>query len=101
MAGSVKIALVGAGMFGGDVHLRTYATWQPAGIGAQLGRIGLGDWARDLAPIQFELVAIAARSEQSSTRAAEQFKTWTGHIPKVYWGETPWNDLLRQAPDLD
>ena len=47
MAGTIKIALIGAGMFGSDVHLRAYANLQLAGIGAQLGRVGLGDWARE------------------------------------------------------
>jgi predicted dehydrogenase len=101
MAGTIKIALIGAGMFGSDVHLRTYANLQRAGIGPQLGRIGLGDWGRDLAPIQFELVAIAARSEQSARRAAEQFKTWTGCAPKPHWGDQPWNNVLRESPQLD
>jgi len=101
MAGRIKLALIGTGMFGSELHLRTYADLQRTGIGPQLGRVGLGDWGRDLAPIQFELVAIAARSEQSAKRAAEQFKAWTGRIPKVYWGEQPWTDVLREAPDLD
>ena len=101
MAGCIKMALIGAGMFGSDVHLRTYANLQRAGIAPELGRVGLSDWARDLAPIQFELVAIAARSEQSSRRAAAQFKTWTGFSPKAYWGEQPWIDVLREASGLD
>jgi predicted dehydrogenase len=98
---TIKIALIGAGVFGGDVHLRAYADLQRAGIGPQLGRVGLNDWGRDLAPVRFELVAIAARSEPSARRAAEQFKTWTGHSPNIYWGEQPWNELLRKAPNLD
>ena len=100
MAGRIKLALIGTGMFGSDVHLRTYADLQRTGIGPQLGRVGLGDWGRDLAPIQFELVAIAARSEQSAKRAGEQFKTWTGFVPKVYWGEQPWEDILLETTDL-
>jgi predicted dehydrogenase len=100
MTGSIRIALIGAGMFGSDVHLRTYANLQRAGIGPQLGRVGLADWGRDLAPIQFELVAIAAHSEASAKRGAEQFKNWTGTFPKIYWGEQPWNDVLQEFPDL-
>jgi hypothetical protein len=37
----LNIALVGAGMFGGDVHARTYADLQRSGIAPHLGRIGL------------------------------------------------------------
>ena len=101
MDGKVTVALVGAGMFGGDVHLRAYADLQRAGLSANLGRVGLDDWARDLAPVQFDLVAVATRSEASAKRAQANFETWTGHAPKPYWGETPWEDVLRDFPDLD
>ena len=47
-----RLRLVGAGMFGGDVHARAYADLQRAGISPQLGRVGLDHWARDLAPDQ-------------------------------------------------
>lgn len=101
MDGKVKLALVGAGMFGGDVHLRAYADLQRSGISPQLGRVGLDQWSRDLAPVQFELAAIAARTENSARRSAEDFKNRTGQLPRAYFGETPWIDLLRDFPDLD
>ena len=66
MDGTIRIALVGAGMFGGDVHARAYADLQRAGISPQLGRVGLDHWARDLAPVKFQLVAVAARTEKSA-----------------------------------
>src|SRR5438046_1076397 len=90
----IKIALIGAGMFGGDVHARAYADLQRAGISPQLGRVGLDEWARDLAPIKFELVAVATRSEQSAKRAQQNFKGWTGSEPKVYSGARPWLEVL-------
>jgi predicted dehydrogenase len=99
--GTIKIALVGAGMFGGDVHLRAYADLQRAGISPQLGRVGLDHWARDLAPIQFQLVAVATRTEKSARQAQERFSTLTGHQPKAYSGERPWLEVLRGFPDLD
>lgn len=101
MEGTIKIALIGAGMFGGDVHARAYADLQRAGIAPQMGRVGLDKWARDFANVKFELVAVATRSEKSAYRAQENFKNWTGHAPKVYFGETPWLDVLRDFPDLD
>lgn len=79
MEGRVKLALIGAGMFGADVHLRAYAGFQRAGLAPQLGRIGLDGWARDLAPISLDVAAIAARSESSATRAGEHFQQWTGN----------------------
>jgi len=88
-------------MFGGDVHARACCDWQRAGISSQLGRIGLDDWARDLAPVQFELAAIATRTESSARRACAQYREWTGREPKAFWGEKPWQDVLRVTPELD
>ena len=101
MAHTIKIALVGAGMFGGDVHLRAYADLQRFGIAGQLARVGLDKWTRDFAPVKFELVAVATRSEASARRAQARFKEWTGHEPRIYHGETPWDDILRDISDLD
>jgi predicted dehydrogenase len=98
---TVKIALVGAGMFGGDVHLRTYADLQRAGLGSQLGRVGLDQWTRELAPVRFELVAIATRTRRSAERGRRHFKQWTGHAPRIYFGESPWRQLLHDCPNLD
>ena len=97
----IRIALVGTGMFGGDVHLRAYADLQRAGISPQLGRVGLDRWARDLAPIQFQLVAVAARTPRSARRARDNFKRWTGHAPKAFAGPKPWLQIFREFPDLD
>jgi len=101
MPSTIKIALVGAGMFGGDVHLRCYADLQRFGIAGQLARIGLDARARAFAPVQFELVAVGTRTEASARRAAAQFRERTGREPRAYWGETPWLDILREFPDLD
>jgi predicted dehydrogenase len=98
---AIKIALVGTGMFGGDVHARAYADLQRAGISPQLGRVGLDRWARDLAPIKFQLVAVAARTEKSARRARDNFKRWTGLAPKAFAGPKPWLAILRAFPDLD
>ena len=101
MQPTIQIALVGAGMFGGDVHLRAYADLQRFGIAGQLARVGLDKFSRDLAPVKFDLVAVATRSEKSAQRSAAAFKDWTGHEPKVYFGDEPWHDILRDFPDLD
>jgi len=98
---TLKIALVGAGMFGGDVHLRTYADLQRFGLAGQLARVGLDQWTRDFAGIKFELVAVATRSAASALRAQAHFKEWTGHEPAAYSGEAPWEEMLRDFPDLD
>ncbi len=101
MEGSIKIALVGAGMFGGDVHARAYADLQRFGIAGQLARVGLDKYSRDLADVKFELVAVATRSEKSARKAAAAFKEMTGHEPRTFWGDEPWADILKAIPDLD
>ena len=107
MERTIKIALVGAGMFGGDVHLRAYADLQRFGIAGQLARLGLDQHSRDFADVKFELVAVATRSQASAERVAAQFKlfpqpaTRNPPPPRTYSGETPWRDILRDFPDLD
>ena len=101
MEPTIKIALVGAGMFGGDVHARAYADLQRFGIAGQLARVGLDKYSRELAGVKFDLVAVATRSEASAKKAAASFKMLTGHEPKPYWGGEPWQDILRDIPDLD
>jgi predicted dehydrogenase len=101
MERTIKIALVGAGMFGGDVHLRTYADLQRFGIAGMLGRVGLDKWSRDFSGVKFELVAVATRSEKSAQRSQEIFHGWTGHKPAPFFGATPWDDVLKAFPDLD
>jgi predicted dehydrogenase len=98
---TLKLALVGAGMFGGDVHLRAYADLQRFGIAGQLARVGLDAHSRALAPVKFDLVAVATRSEASAKKSAAAFQAITGHAPQCYHGDEPWNDILRDFPDLD
>jgi predicted dehydrogenase len=88
-------------MFGGDVHLRTYAGLQRSGIAGHLGRLGLDAFVRELAEVEFELVAIATRTVASAKRAAESFHRTTGRSPRVYSGEQPWHELLQDFSDLD
>lgn len=97
----VKIALVGAGMFGGDVHARTYADLQVGGLAPQLGRLGFHALARDLGTVAFDLVAIATRTEPSARAAATRYRDWTGRLPAVFSGDTPWRTLLQAHPDVD
>jgi len=101
MERTIKIALVGAGMFGGDVHLRAYADLQRFGMAGQLARLGLDQYARDFADVKFQLAVVATRSRKSAARSAEAFKNWTGHSAKQCFGDTPWNDVLCHFPDLD
>src|SRR3954469_17900657 len=75
---SMKIALVGAGMFGGDVHLRAFADLQRSGLAPFLGRLGLDEYSRPLADVRFELVAVGTRSEASANRAVAEYQRLLG-----------------------
>jgi predicted dehydrogenase len=101
MEPTLKIALVGAGMFGGDVHARAYADLQRFGIAGQLARVGLDKYSRELAGVKFDLVAVATRSKKSAHKAATAFKESTGHEPRAFYGEEPWEDILTTFTDLD
>jgi predicted dehydrogenase len=98
---TMKVALVGAGMFGGDVHLRAFADLQRSGLAPMLHRLALDEYARPLADVDFRLVAVATRSERSAVRAADTYATLTGARPAAFHGDTPWADILAANPDLD
>jgi len=97
----MTIALVGAGMFGGDVHLRAYADLERAGLSGFLARLGLAEFSRPLADVRFRLVAVATRTQASAARAAEVYGNLTGATPRTFSGETPWEQVLTDFPDLD
>ncbi|MCK5861599.1 MAG: Gfo/Idh/MocA family oxidoreductase [Candidatus Hydrogenedentes bacterium] len=96
----LKIALVGAGMFGGDVHLRSYCQFEQSGLLPWLGRLGLDPMARKLGDIAIEFVALGTRTEETGIRRKEEFRK-CGMDFRTYYGETPWVDILRDFPDLD
>lgn len=100
MSRTLKIGLVGAGMFGGDVHLRTYLQLQHNGLLPWLGRIGLDNMARPLGDIAIDFVALATRTPGSCAKKLEEYGA-LGMDFATYHGEKPWNDLLDAHPDLD
>ena len=100
MSRILKIGLVGAGMFGGDVHLRTYCQLQQNGILPWLGRLGLDNMARALGDIEVDFVALATNTPGSCARKLEEYGKH-GMSFATYHGDTPWLDLLDAHPDLD
>jgi predicted dehydrogenase len=97
---TLKIGLVGAGMFGGDVHLRTYAQLERNGLTPWLGRLGLDTMARPLGDIDIHFAGLATHTKESGLRSLEHYRT-LGMNFDLYHGETPWLDLLNTHPDLD
>src|SRR5689334_21605381 len=89
MSRTIKIALVGSGMFGGDVQLRAYGDVKMSSIAPFTGRLGLDHFARDLTDLQFEFVAVATRTEKSAQKSAAEYAKITGVAPKTYHGDAP------------
>ena len=100
-AQTIKVGLVGYGMFGADVVAGTLWDLQRNGISPYLDRIGLDDRAREYGDIGFELVGIGTRSEASALRGLDDNERETGRRPKAYHGDAPWDDMLADHPDLD
>ncbi len=98
---TIKIGQVGYGMFGADVVAGTMWDLQRNGIAPYLGRVGLDDYASPYHDLKFEMIAIGTRSQASAERAAKENEDRTGARPRPYWGDTPWDDMLRDFPDMD
>ena len=97
----IRAALLGYGMFGADVVVGSLWDLHRNGIAPYLDRIGLDDFSRAYQDVRFELVAVGTRSEASARRAEREMAAATGGTVRGYWGETPWEDILRDYPDLD
>ncbi|MCF6285368.1 MAG: Gfo/Idh/MocA family oxidoreductase [Candidatus Hydrogenedentes bacterium] len=100
MSKTLKLGLVGAGMFGGDVHLRTYLQLEQNGLLPWLGRVGLDNMARALGDIEIDFVALATHTPGSCARQLEAYGK-LGMDFATYYGDTPWIDMLNAHPDLD
>jgi predicted dehydrogenase len=93
----LHLALVGGGMFGGDVVLRTLEDLERCGIAPYLGRVGLDVRARELSSLRFELVAIGTRTPASASRLCEAYRRrLAGSNPAPYSGEAPWEEIFRE-----
>ena len=101
MKRNIKIGLVGVGMFGGDVHLRTYADLERSGISPWLGRIGFDHFSPALADVEFQLIALSSRTKSSAIRAKNHYLSLTGNAVDYFHGPTPWVEMIGQYPDLD
>jgi len=100
MERTIKVGLVGAGMFGGDVHMRSFCQLQANGLLPWLGRLGLDNMARALGDVHVAFTALATRTEASGAAKLAEYRP-KGMNFATYHGETPWVDLLDAHPDLD
>ena len=97
----LNAALIGGGMFGSDVVLRSIEDIERCGIAPYLGRIGLDERARDLGAVSLKLVAIGTRTaETAGTLCASYSEKIPGATPAPFHGETPWVDIFERH-DVD
>ncbi len=97
----IKIAQVGFGMFGSHEVAKSVESIARYGVAPFLGRIGYASLARELAPLEFEVVAVGTRSDLSARKAADQYEAGTGKRPNAYFGEASWHEIIeREKPDI-
>ena len=98
----LKVALVGGGMFGRDVVLRSLADVEQFGIAPYLGTAGLDHRARDLANVQYKVVAVGTRTPRTANALRDDYAFWVpGGEIKAYHGHEPWNAILDETkPDV-
>jgi predicted dehydrogenase len=98
----VSLALVGGGMFGGDVVLRSLEDLERCGLAPYLGRVGLDHRAHLLSPLRFRLAAIGTRTPATAERLCQAYRERVpGSSPLPYHGERPWAEIFaRHRVDL-
>ena len=93
----LNAALIGGGMFGSDVVLRSIEDIERCGIAPYLGRIGLDKRARALGDVSLKLVAIGTRTAGTAeTLCASYSEKIPGATPVPFHGETPWIDIFEK-----
>jgi predicted dehydrogenase len=93
------MALLGGGMFGGDVVLRSMEDLERCGLAPYLGRVGLDLRARALADVEFRLLAIGTRTSRTAEALCRTYSQKVpGAAPRPYCGEKPWEDIFRECP---
>lgn len=91
----VKLALIGGGMFGGDVVIRSIEDVERCGLAPYLGRVGFDHRAREMASLEFQLVAIGTRTVTTAERLCNAYRSAIPNAsPQPYHGETPWVDIF-------
>ncbi len=98
---TLRVAQIGYGMFGSDIVAGTLWDLQRNGIAPYLDRLGLDDWAEEYVGVKVELVALGERSEQAAELAVQENEERVGVRPAVYLGDTAWEDIMDDHPDLD
>ena len=93
----LNAALLGGGMFGSDVVLRSIEDIERCGIAPYLGRIGLDHRAQAISSASLELVAIGTRTAKTAEALCGEYsRKLPGASPEAFHGETPWIDIFEK-----
>ncbi len=103
-ASTIRVAIIGGGMFFDDIIGQTFKDFMRGGIAGGLSSIGMSHLAPAVANIGVEVVAIGTHSPKSGT-AAKLVDWFAADFPNhrivAAYGETVWRDILTQCkPDV-
>lgn len=93
----LRIGVVGGGMFFDEIIGPALHDFQRGGLAGALTSIGMSHFARAVAEIAIDFVAIGTRSRQRGTadRIREQFRAaFPESPPAAYYGDAVWRDML-------
>lgn len=98
----LRLALVGGGMFGREVVLRSLMDVERFGIVPYLDSAGLDHHGPELAEVAFEVVAVGTRTEKTAkTLVAEYKRAIENSSIRAYSGQAPWEPILAECePDV-
>lgn len=101
---SIKVAVVGGGMFFDDIIGQTFKDFARGGISGALSSIGMSHIGPAVAGVKIEVVAVGTHSEKSGTagRIVEWFRQdFPSMAVRAHYGQTVWQEILAQhRPDV-
>jgi predicted dehydrogenase len=101
---TLRVAVVGGGMFFDDVIGQALMDFERYGVAPYIGSIGQGQYARALAGVEVEFVAIGTQSEARGTagKIAQWYKEGVPESKvQPFYGDAVWEDIIASAsPDV-
>jgi len=101
---SLKVAIIGGGMFFDDIIGQTFKDFMRGGIAGSLNSIGMSHFAPTVADVKIDVCAVGTRSQKSGTAGnivkwfAEDFPE---HRMDACYGDAVWRDIMQtHKPDV-
>jgi predicted dehydrogenase len=103
-APTLKVAIIGGGMFFDDIIGQTFKDFMRGGVAPGLSSIGMSHFGHAVAGVKVEVVAVGTNSPKSGTagKIVEWFRKDFPDCPvKAHYGDTVWQDILKEhKPDV-